>query len=248
MNSIDMPSRVCMSFSSFRICACTVTSSAVVGSSAISRSGLVGERHGDHHALALAAGQLVRIAAEPRLPDRECRPGRAIRRCAARAASPVSPRCSSRISPICFSIVCSGLSEVIGSWKMMVMSLPRTSRISRSGMRQQFAALEHDRAGRMVRRRIGQQLHHRQRRHRLAGAGLADQRHRLALADVERHAVDRQHLAARPAEGDGEIADGEQGFGRARSSERLSRIEGVAHRFADEDQQRQHDARWRRSR
>ena len=27
--------------------------------------GLVGERHGDHHALALAAGQLVRIAAEP---------------------------------------------------------------------------------------------------------------------------------------------------------------------------------------
>ena len=39
MNSIDMPSRVCVSLSSFRICACTVTSSAVVGSSAISRSG-----------------------------------------------------------------------------------------------------------------------------------------------------------------------------------------------------------------
>ena len=29
--------------------------------------GLVGERHGDHDALALAAGQLVRIAAKPRL-------------------------------------------------------------------------------------------------------------------------------------------------------------------------------------
>ena len=29
--------------------------------------GLVGERHGDHDALALAAGQLVRIAAEPGL-------------------------------------------------------------------------------------------------------------------------------------------------------------------------------------
>ena len=27
--------------------------------------GLVGERHGDHHALALAAGKLVRIGAEP---------------------------------------------------------------------------------------------------------------------------------------------------------------------------------------
>jgi hypothetical protein len=39
MNSMDMPCRVWMSFSSARICACTVTSSAVVGSSAISRSG-----------------------------------------------------------------------------------------------------------------------------------------------------------------------------------------------------------------
>ncbi|MGY4353757.1 hypothetical protein ACVW0J_000250 [Bradyrhizobium sp. i1.7.7] len=33
------------------------------------------------------------------------------------------------ISPICASIVCNGLSEVIGSWKMMEISLPRISRI-----------------------------------------------------------------------------------------------------------------------
>ena len=39
MNSIAMPSFACRSFSSFRICACTVTSSAVVGSSAMNRSG-----------------------------------------------------------------------------------------------------------------------------------------------------------------------------------------------------------------
>ena len=39
MNSIAMPSLACRSFSSARICACTVTSSAVVGSSAMSRSG-----------------------------------------------------------------------------------------------------------------------------------------------------------------------------------------------------------------
>ncbi len=39
MNSIAMPSRRCNSLSSVRICACTVTSSAVVGSSAIRRSG-----------------------------------------------------------------------------------------------------------------------------------------------------------------------------------------------------------------
>ena len=39
MNRSDMPSRFWMSFSSAMICACTVTSSAVVGSSAMSRSG-----------------------------------------------------------------------------------------------------------------------------------------------------------------------------------------------------------------
>ena len=52
----------------------------------------------------------------------------------ARAFSPARPWWIRRISLICFSIVCSGLSEVIGSWKMMVMSLPRTWRISFSGM------------------------------------------------------------------------------------------------------------------
>src|SRR3982751_728669 len=48
----------------------------------------------------------------------------------ARAVFPLTPLCRERISPICASIVCSGLSEVIGSWKMIEMSLPRISRIS----------------------------------------------------------------------------------------------------------------------
>ena len=50
----------------------------------------------------------------------------------ARAVCPLTPLCRRRISPICASIVCSGLSEVIGSWKMIEMSLPRISRISLS--------------------------------------------------------------------------------------------------------------------
>ena len=49
-----------------RICAWIVTSSAVVGSSAISSSGLAGQRHRDHHALAHAAGKLVRIVVDAR--------------------------------------------------------------------------------------------------------------------------------------------------------------------------------------
>jgi hypothetical protein len=65
----------------------------------------------------------------------------------------------------------------------------------------------------MMRRRIGQELHHRQRGDRLAGAALADEGQGLALADVERHLVDRQHFALALAEGDGEVADGEERFG-----------------------------------
>ena len=38
--------------------------------------GLPGERHGDHHALVLAAGELVRIGVEPPRAHRGCRPAR----------------------------------------------------------------------------------------------------------------------------------------------------------------------------
>ena len=46
---------------SFRISACVVTSSAVVGSSAISSRGLKDERHRNHDPLALSPRELVRI-------------------------------------------------------------------------------------------------------------------------------------------------------------------------------------------
>ena len=46
------------------ICAWIETSSAVVGSSATIRRGLGAERQRDHHALAHAAGELVRIVVD----------------------------------------------------------------------------------------------------------------------------------------------------------------------------------------
>ena len=51
-----------------RTCACTVTSRAVRGSSAMSSAGAMHERHGDEDAPTLAAGKLVGIVAvaEPR--------------------------------------------------------------------------------------------------------------------------------------------------------------------------------------
>ena len=65
MMMIAIPSRDWRSSRRARICAWTVTSSAVVGSSAISSSGLVGERHRDHHTLAHAARELVRELVDP---------------------------------------------------------------------------------------------------------------------------------------------------------------------------------------
>ena len=59
MSMIAIPSSRWSWRSSSRICACVVTSSAVVGSSAISSVGIAGQRHRDHRPLAQAAAQLV---------------------------------------------------------------------------------------------------------------------------------------------------------------------------------------------
>ena len=75
MNSIAMPSRACdvlEQLEDLRLHRDVERGGRLVGDQQV---GLVGERHGDHDALALAAGELVRIAREPPLPDRECRPG-----------------------------------------------------------------------------------------------------------------------------------------------------------------------------
>ena len=57
----------CSERSRSRICACTVTSSAVVGSSAMSSRGSHDERHREHRALAHATRELVRVVVEPPL-------------------------------------------------------------------------------------------------------------------------------------------------------------------------------------
>ena len=65
MNSIAMPSRVCRSFSScqdLRLHGDVERGGRLVGDQQVR---LVGERHRDHDALALPAGELMRIAREP---------------------------------------------------------------------------------------------------------------------------------------------------------------------------------------
>ena len=66
MNSIAMPCLACRSFSSSRICACTVTSSAVVGSSAMNRSGRLASAMAIITRWRWPPEKLMRIGAEPR--------------------------------------------------------------------------------------------------------------------------------------------------------------------------------------
>src|SRR5215203_1989889 len=64
-----------------------------------------------------------------------------------------------------------------------------------------------------MRGRVGQESQDGERRDRLAGAGLAHQRHRLAWLYVERDAIDREHVPPALAKGDREVLDGEEGVG-----------------------------------
>ena len=148
--------------------------------------GLDGERAGDADALALAAGELVRVAAH--VVGVAGRPSR--------AARPRGPRTAARVfaslwiisaSPMIAPTVMRGLSEAYGSWKMICMSR-RSARSSSRVERRDVLALEPD----LARGRLDQAQDAAAGR-RLAAARFADQAQRLARGEVEAHAVDRVH-------------------------------------------------------
>jgi hypothetical protein len=98
MNSIAMPRRLLRSARSFRICACTGHVERRGGLVGDEEVGLVRERNRDHHPLALAARELVRVGVEAipasRMPTRS-RSSSVL----ARAALSERPRWRVRISP-----------------------------------------------------------------------------------------------------------------------------------------------------
>ena len=181
MNSTAIPISRCSSSSSARICAWIVTSSAVVGSSAIrasagtqapsrsSRAGAARPRAGADRHRSVAA-------------DRGCRCARAARPRARAPASCAAPRAARAPRRSGRRLVYSGLSAVIGSWKIIAISRRgcRASRARSCAIRS--CAVEADRAGR---RRVVDQPQHRQRGDRLARARLADERELLARARCE---------------------------------------------------------------
>ncbi len=112
-----------------RICACTVTSSAVVGSSAISRLG--------RSAMAMAIRMRCRIPPEHWCgKSRTRRAGSGMPTCASsftassRALRRLMPRCSRNSSPIWLPTDSTGFSADSGSWKTIATFSPRTFRSS----------------------------------------------------------------------------------------------------------------------
>ena len=90
------------------------------------------------------------------------------------------------------------------------MSLPITCAAAARGEREEILAGEGqpiggDGGG------LRQKAHDGEHRHRFAGAELADDRHHLARVDVEVDAVDRLERPGAGGEGDGEVADFEEG-------------------------------------
>ena len=108
-----------------------VTSSAVVGSSAMQQRGRYGDGHGDHHALAHAAAELVRISVRRALGVGDAdASSSSIARSRARRSRPTRLDAASA-SAIWLPTVNTGFREAVGSWKIIAISLPRIAAISR---------------------------------------------------------------------------------------------------------------------
>src|ERR1700739_4268323 len=149
-----------------------------------------------------------------------------------------------RISPILDSIVCSGLSDVIGSWKMIEMSLPRISlmlfsdRVSSARPWKWILPEGCDAVGYGNNFRIESAL---------TDLPEPDSPTRATHSPRLISNEMRSTASAMPL---GWWKDNERSRTESRGwlmasmrllPERLARVEGVAHGFTDEDQERQHD-------
>ena len=162
---------------------------------------LAGQRHRDHHALAQAAGQLVRVVVEPLAAGAAGRPGRALGRPLARGLARDAPAVQAhRLGDLLADRHASGSARSSGPGRPS-RSRRRGPRASRArGSADQVAARRAGSLPPTMRPPGGSSRMIDSAGHRLAAAGLADEAERLAGVDVEGHAVDRVHdRAARSA-------------------------------------------------
>ena len=101
---------------------------------------------------------------------------------------------------------CTGLSEVIGSWKIIAISLPRSLRRRDCGTFRRFSSSNRTSPGRGRVARVVEP-HDREARHALAAARLADDADGLPALDLEVDAVDGFHDAVVGLEVRAQVAD-----------------------------------------
>jgi hypothetical protein len=165
----------------------------------------VGERHGDHHALALAAGKLMRILPEPRrrLGDLHL---------LQQGAGPLGRCLAAHLV-----VQMEDLADLLADRVDRVQRRHRLLEDHRDAVAAQrpllllavvddVVTVEGDARALRHRRAVPQQAHDRARRHRLAAAGFADQRDRLALVELEGDVTHRLELPALDLEADADIA------------------------------------------
>ena len=177
----------------------------------------VGERHRDHHALALPAGELVRIGVEPACRIADADEVEQFERARPRAIAAQAFVQFENLADLPRDRV----QRVERGHRLLehhgdVVAAHLAHRILVG--RDQVLSVEHHLAGGMVRGWVVQQLQDRERRNRLAGAGFADDGERFALGEIEGDAIDGERLAPALAEGDGEVLDGEEGGGHSQTS------------------------------
>ena len=199
---------------SSRIWACTITSRAVVGSSARRTAGC---RQAPWRSLRAGASRRRTRAGSRGRARPGCRRTRAARRRFARPVSGPPCRCSLIGSVIWSPIRLTGLNAFIAPWKTMEMSRQRCSDTVSSPRSRMFSPRKTTRPATLA--DGGQQAHDREDRRRLAAAGFADEPEPLAVAELEAHALDGMQLAAAlELEPDVEILDLENGLRHSESS------------------------------
>ena len=139
--------------------------------------GLVGERHGDHHPLALAAGKLVRIGAEPALGLADADLLEELEHALARRLIAHAAMHLEHLADLPLD----GVQRVERGHRLLeddadvvaadAPAAPCSLALSRSLPLKRISPVG------MRCRRVGQELHDRQRGHRFARSRLADQRH-----------------------------------------------------------------------
>ena len=208
-----MPLASCSSDSSSRIWACTVTSRAVVGSSAMSRSGSPAKAMAIITRWAMPpdswCGYSLTRRAGSEIPTRSSSSTARRRRAARSMAAPDLSAC-----PIWRPTDITGSSDARGCWKIMATLAPRTEFSTRSGapassMPSKRTDPSTIRPGGSTSPAIGQ------RRHRLAAARLPHQSQDLAPPHLEAHAVHRLDHAGFDEEVGAEALDAQQRLGHA---------------------------------